>query len=343
MRKLEGFTKGVNLGGWLSQGPHDKEHLDTFITEKDIEKIASWGLDHVRLPIDYDNFENEDGTDKEGSFGYIDSCLAWCKKYKLNVVLDLHKTYGYTFDDNDHLLEFFYDEELQSRFYAFWGKLLDRYAKDADMLMFEPLNEVVSHQVVKEWNAISTKCIELIRAKAPTAKILLGGVGYNAVTSIKLLPPPADENIVYNFHCYEPMLFTHQSAYWVEGMPLDFHIDYPGEFDDYMEKSRSIPGCMCGALAEEGLGLKSLGPHLFEVMFLDGIKACEERNAYIYCGEYGVIDQAPLDGTLNWFKDINSVFEKYGIGRSVWNYKEKDYGIEGAHYAPIIDELVKLL
>ena len=91
MRTLDGFKKGVNLGGWLSQGPLDKEHLDTFITEKDIARIASWGLDHVRLPIDYDNFENEDGTDKEGGYAYIDSCIEWCRKYNLNMVLDLHK------------------------------------------------------------------------------------------------------------------------------------------------------------------------------------------------------------------------------------------------------------
>ena len=95
------------------------------------------------------------------------------------------------------------------------------------------------------------------------------------------------------------MVFTHQSAYWVTGMPSDFHID--------------------------------------------GIKAVEERDGFMYCGEYGVIDQAPLDGTLNWYKDIHSVFEKYGIGRAAWNYKEKDYGLEGEHYAPIIDELVKYM
>ena len=77
MRTLDGFKKGVNLGGWLSQGPLDKEHLDTFITEKDIARIASWGLDHVRLPIDYDNFENEDGSDKEYGYAYIDSCIEW--------------------------------------------------------------------------------------------------------------------------------------------------------------------------------------------------------------------------------------------------------------------------
>lgn len=34
MKTLYGFKKGINLGGWLSQGSLEKEHLDTFITEK---------------------------------------------------------------------------------------------------------------------------------------------------------------------------------------------------------------------------------------------------------------------------------------------------------------------
>ena len=44
MRNLDGFKKGVNLGGWLSQGPLDKEHLDTFITEKDIAVLLSHSI-----------------------------------------------------------------------------------------------------------------------------------------------------------------------------------------------------------------------------------------------------------------------------------------------------------
>ena len=53
MRKINGFNKGVNFGGWLSQCSYEKEHLDTFITEKDFEIAASWGVDHVRVPFDY--------------------------------------------------------------------------------------------------------------------------------------------------------------------------------------------------------------------------------------------------------------------------------------------------
>ena len=45
------------------------------------------------------------------------------------------------------------------------------------------------------------------------------------------------------------------------------------------------------------------------------------------CGEYGVIDLADNDSKIRWATDICAVFDKYGIGRAYWNYKEKDYGI----------------
>ena len=53
MRGMEGYMRGVNLGGWLSQfDAPTKEHFETFITEADIRRIAGMGLDHVRVPVD---------------------------------------------------------------------------------------------------------------------------------------------------------------------------------------------------------------------------------------------------------------------------------------------------
>ena len=56
-----------------------------------------------------------------------------------------------------------------------------------------------------------------------------------------------------------------------------------------------------------------------------------------------MIDQAPLPDTLAWMKDIHAAFEKYGIGRALWNYKNKDFGIVDDHYAPILQEMIKVL
>lgn len=345
MTTVKGFRKGANLGGWLSQGPLVKEHLDTFITEKDIARIASWGLDHIRLPIDYDNFENEDGTDILEGYRHIDDCIAWCRKYNLNMVLDLHKTQGYIFDDFEYSKNFFDDERLQARFYGIWHKLMKKYAEYSDMLMVELLNEVVRDDVVDKWNDIASKCIDIIRSYSSDIKILVGGVSYNAISSVELLPDFDDRNIVYNFHCYEPQLFTHQSAYWVENMPLDFHIGYPADWDEVCRLTYDMnitPAILCIEESQK-MDITSLTPAFFEKIFAPAVKTAKERGKCLYCGEYGVIDQAVPEDAVRWFKDIHFVFEKYGIGRSVWNYKGKDFGLADEHYDDVRDELIKYL
>ena len=116
----EGFYKGVNLGGWLSQCDYSAERLDTFITERDFAQIAAWGFDHVRIPIDYNVVQNEDGSMKEDGLRRIDAALALCEKYGLNTVLDLHKTQGFSFDALEHEEGFFVSEAYQEKFYAIW-------------------------------------------------------------------------------------------------------------------------------------------------------------------------------------------------------------------------------
>ena len=69
-----------------------------------------------------------------------------------------------------------------------------------------------------------------------------------------------------------------------------------------------------------------------EDIFEDAIAAAEKYNVPLYCGEYGVIELAPKDDTKRWLADIHSVLEKHGIGRAVWNYKGKDFGIIDSDY-----------
>ena len=59
------LKSGVNLGGYLSQCIHTIGHYESFICESDIKKIAGWGCDHIRIPIDYEVLEDEDGNRKK--------------------------------------------------------------------------------------------------------------------------------------------------------------------------------------------------------------------------------------------------------------------------------------
>lgn len=89
------------------------------------------------------------------------------------------------------------------------------------------------------------------------------------------------------------------------------------------------------------LGCKKIGKEFIKAAFADAIRTAEERNTALYCGEYGVINRASCSSTLNWFSDMNSVFEEYGISRAVWTYKSKDFGITDAHYSEILKKLIK--
>ncbi|HEX3017104.1 MAG TPA: cellulase family glycosylhydrolase [Caproicibacter sp.] len=337
MKQFTGYKKGINLGGWLSQCDHSKQHYDSFIMESDISRIASWGLDHVRLPVDYELIETDHGDFIEDGFQYINNCLRWCEKYGLNMILDLHKTCGYSFDESS--ADFFQNKKLQDIFVDLWKELSRRYGDFSDHLAFELLNEVVDKDTAQVWNDIAGRTVKAIREYAPAIPILIGGVENNSISSLKLLSMPYDENIVYNFHFYEPLIFTHQSAYWIKEMPSDFSMSYPNQLSEFMSKTaQHLPQCNNQIYSNI-----RPGQNFFDAVFADAVRVAEERNVALYCGEYGVIDKADVVSTLNWYSEINSAFERYGIGRAAWTYKGKDFGITDEHYAPILDDLIKLL
>ena len=339
MRLFEGYRKGVNLGGWLSQCVHTKEHYDTFITEKDIEFLAGLNIDHVRVPVDFELVETPEGAYIEAGFAYIDTCIAWCEKYNLHMILDLHKTAGYCFDQQDTTGSLFTSEEIKLRFIRLWEQFAARYGHRTDRLAFELLNEVVDEGVIESWNRIIYRTVESIRSIAPDIKILVGGVFYNSVTAVKYLDRPYDSNIVYNFHCYDPLLFTHQAAHWIKNMPSDVTIEYPTTIDTLKKGVKGLEKAMSQSL--ENPLLKTTGPEFFEILFAEAIAIAEERDVPLYCGEYGVIDQAPAGSTLNWYRDINSVFEKHNIGRAMWTYKKMNFGFIEDHYAPVYSDLIR--
>lgn len=344
MKKLDGFMHGVNLGGWLSQCVHTKEHYDSFITEADIERIAAWGLDHVRVPVDYELVETEDGTPIEAGYQYIETCIAWCKKYGLNMILDLHKTAGYVFDDQEASKGFFDNQELLERFTNLWITMAKRFVKDKDILIFELLNEIVDPDVSEQWNRLISKTVDAIRAIDSDVRIMYGGVCFNSVTNVKRLEQPKDENIIFTFHCYEPIIFTHQGASWTEGMPLDYRTAYPALMKSYVaETKKYLNQMMADNYGEIENPDQECGVDFFLALFKEAANTAEGYQVPLYCGEYGVIDRAEPESTLRWYQDIHNAFEHYGIGRAAWSYKKMDFGLLDEHYEDVRDAIVKLL
>ena len=312
-----GYVKGINLGGWFSQCDYSEERLNGFITEKDFEKIASWGFDHVRLPVDYNIIQDKDGNMLEEGLARIDTAVAFCEKYGLKMVLDLHKTPGFSFDPQENELGFFASEKYQELFYGIWECFSARYGSRPEMMMFDLLNEITDPEFLPVWIGISAECIRRIRKNAPETPVLLGSYHHNSVCAVKDLPAPPDGNVLYSFHCYEPHSYTHQGAYWEAGVR---DISERMSFDE--------SGTSAG---------------MFEELFSSALEKAEAEGAELYCGEYGVIDVVPPEDGLKWFKTINGVFEKHRIGRCLWSYKDMDFGLADARMDAVRPELLRYI
>ena len=342
MDSFNGYMKGINLGGWLSQCDHSEERYAGFITERDFEILAGWGIDHVRVPVDYDLVETKDGDLKESGFAHIQDAIDWAGNYRLNMILDLHKTFGYSFDDGEQEAGFFENTAYQERFYRLWEQFAERFGKFKDRLAFELLNEVTDRAYCDVWNQIADQCIKRIRKIAPDINILIGGYYNNSVTAVKDLLPPADEHIIYNFHCYDPLIFTHQGAYWIPSMKKDLQISVRSTYAALREASEQS---LLPVPPESSRFDKDdrLGPAYFEALFEEAVQVAQERNVRLYCGEYGVIDRASADDVLLWYEWIHAAFEKYGIGRAAWSYKEMDFGLSDSRLDTQRERLLTLL
>lgn len=108
-------------------------------------------------------------------------------------------------------------------------------------------------------------------------------------------------------------------------MPLDFRIGYPKSLAEYRKTSTELSKALAGAVFKEGIS--DIGPAFFADIFAPAVEAAKKAGVPLYCGEYGVIELASQEDKDRWLADISKAFDTFGVGRALWNYKEKDFGI----------------
>ncbi len=333
---------GINLGGWISQYPaYEHRHFQSFIIKDDITRIADWGFDHVRLPIDYPVLENDEnpGQYLEQGFSYIDNCVHWCEENGLNIIIDLHKAPGYAFDDLGKA-SLFNDIRMQQRLINIWQAIASRYGEKPNRIALELLNEITLSSS-DPWNALYPKLIDTIRPLAPQSLIIIGGNQYNAADQMQYLQILDDDNILYTFHHYSPLVVTHYHAPWLNFTEEYRHmISYPGQ------GKAPEPGFM------DRYPQWNYSDEFSDEVYFDKVYQAEKIlpaldfsrkiNQPVYCGEFGVIDVAPLQNRLNWTRDFIELLIESKVGRALWSYKALDFGLVDGDGKVVSEELVKI-
>jgi aryl-phospho-beta-D-glucosidase BglC (GH1 family) len=318
--------KGVNFGGWFSQidAIEAKDpaafqgmlgHIDQFLGEADFTRVKNWGFDHVRLPVDWSNLFTPEIETRTEVMERLDRAVQGIAASGLRLILDLHRCPGHDFEQALHAEQsFFTTPSLRRDCLQVWATLAERYG-DIPGVILEPLNEPVAPDA-ETWNTVKAELAREIRRFAPKATLLIGSNLWNHVNEFEHLTPIDDDNVIYSFHYYLPIVFTHQKAPWVPGKAFKQSYTYPGTYK-FDEKDSHLP-------LEKGVWnkerMREVMSHVFQFR--------EKYAANVACNEWGVYMGGPdRQSQLAWITDCLELFAENQIGWTYWNYKNLDFGL----------------
>ncbi|MDR1723108.1 MAG: glycoside hydrolase family 5 protein [Tannerella sp.] len=328
--------KGVNISHWLSQSNTRGEARQKWFTRDDVALISSLGFDHIRIPIDEEQMFDEEGRKEKEAFALLHNALKWCDEFHLRAVVDLHILRSHHF--NNAVKPLFTDPKAQEQFYECWRKISSELKKyPVSMVAYELMNEPVADDP-EVWNVIVNRCASVVRKLEPKRYIIIGSnrwQGYETVKDLRL--PEGDPNIIISFHYYNPFLLTHYRASWTDNKNYTGPVHYPG----FLIHDADI----AGLTQEEGEKFGNANRQFYDIRkiesdFNEVLKVAKSKGLRVYCGEYGCINSAPEDDANRWFRDVNTLFERHGISRAVWDYKGS-FGIikNGDIYWPMVEAL----
>ena len=318
--------KGINFGGWFSQidnieekdpktFPGMMEHIDSFIDEQDIKNVRDWGFDHVRLPLDWSNAFTKEIEPREEVLSRYEKAVKGLTNSGLSVIVDLHRCPGHNFEAAAYGEQSFFTSASQRKAcLKIWAILAERLGS-VERIMFEPLNEPVAPDA-QTWNEVKAEIAGEIRRFAPKATLLIGSNRWNTPGEFKHLTPLDDENAIYSFHYYLPVIFTHQKAPWVPGRAFKQTYRYPGIYPVVEEKSNLT--------IESGSWNRQKMQETMRPVF----DFRDKYHARVACNEFGVYMAGPeRQSQMNWMKDILGIFKENEIGWTYWTYKNLDFGL----------------
>ena len=169
------------------------------------------GIESLRIPVYLagatDTAFPHQVNGADSLFSYLDSAISWGRTLGMKIIIDNH--HGWPLLNNNW-------RQKTPAFCNAWAYIAKRYhVLNPDSVVFELLNEpTITGLEQDSLNALFLLAIDSIRQYAPKHSIvvspILGSAGYG-YTGYQPLP---DTNLIYTFHCYDPLNFTHQGLSW---------------------------------------------------------------------------------------------------------------------------------
>lgn len=312
---LEGLRRGINLGNGLD-APSEGE-WGVVLTERHFEMAKAAGMDHVRLPVRFSAHAGETSpfTVDSAFFARVDWALDQAQARGLSVVLDLHHYNELMKDPAAH----------RDRFLGIWAQIAERYRDRPASLLFELVNEPNGALAPGLLNDLVKDAVAVVRRTNPSRRIIVDSYFWASADYLDKLDLPAgDPGLVASFHMYQPILFTHQGAHWMDPEYGTLGIVFPGPpaspvtpvapaesvgwVRDWLARYNTAP-------AETNPS----GPAAVRAEFEKVDRYIAATGRAVYLGELGAIDKADAASREAYVRLIRTEAERRSIAWAYWD------------------------
>lgn len=311
------LARGINLSHWFAQAPrYERDHFQSYITAEDVWLIKSMGFAHVRFTLNPAILLNEDDPamlHRENQ-AYVDAALGMILEQDLAVIVDLHP-------EDDFKLRLRDDDTAVSNFVTFWHTLAKHLsARDGEQVFLEVINEPVMRDG-ERWASIQTQLLAAMREGAPEHTLIATAHKWSSLTELLMLEPVADRNVVYNFHCYDPHIFTHQGSTWsMEYLPYLEYLPYPSSPQALEAILPTVEDEQAQQAARE-YGEETWDAAKMDAWIAQAAAWGKQHNVRLTCNEFGVYRRKSHPEHRNaWLRDVRTSLEQHTIGWSMWDY-----------------------
>ncbi len=352
--------RGINFDQWTTWPDRadwgDPQKVVPFpewrrtMTDADLARLKSAGLDFVRMPVDPRIFlAPEAARLRAALLGEVRQAIRFVTGSGLKVIVDLHAIP----DGSDLGVRALADDP------AAFGRYLDLVSDMARLVAAEPADTValglmneplVACDNPGEWPGKLERLHGAARAAAPETALVLTGGCWGDAESLAALDPALvdDDNVLWEVHSYAPFVLTHQGAGWtgdfvshVVGLPYPLDAAPRADveaavkasktrFSDKLgwSKARAHSAYLDELIAEidtaEKLAAAIAAPLDIAAKWADRHGIARDR---VLLGEFGMIRQeyenphiVPAPYRAAYYRDVIGQAEGHGFAWAMWSY-----------------------
>ena len=213
-------------------------------------------------------------------------------------------------------------DKAVDRLTSLWRRLAAHYAtRDPELVFFEIMNEPGESDRYR-WAGIQAHVAAAIREVAPRNTLIAAGPNYSGLRDLLTLHPLPDGNVIYTFHTYDPIEFTHQGASWGDLWWINTHgIPYPAGESSMQELLKQVSDAHDRA-SLESYWLDHWDAHHLRMLIDEAAAWGQANHVPLICNEFGVYRvHADAASRMNWIRDMRTALEADGIGWTMWDYR----------------------